>query len=101
MKRTLTAAALLLVACNEADHGHGHDHEEEAPAAAAPKSEAPKPVAQPAAEAGPVEGPLGGGKARLEASAEQLRLTLVDADGAAIAASGDAKRVRASPRHRA
>ena len=71
----------LLFACGEPhshphDGDHAHDHSEG--------------KAEPA-KAGAIEAPLGAYTARLEPGAEKLRLVVVDADGKAAAAEGEAR----------
>ncbi|MFT5679691.1 MAG: hypothetical protein ACI8RZ_000596 [Myxococcota bacterium] len=92
-KTTLAAALILLAGCDshddesDHDHGHGHDATQEAPPAVAPPTATPPP----APAAAPIEAALGDATVKLAPTADSLRLTLVDASGAAIAPGGEAR----------
>lgn len=91
----LTTALFLLAGCGEADHDHAHDHDaasghEHASPASTPAA-APAPAAASAPAAAPADFALGAWTARLEASADGLRLTARDASGAAVAPTGEAR----------
>ena len=85
---------VVLSACGgtPAEHGHPHDgaHDHEHPA-----KEAPAPVAADAPAAAPTASPpevaMGTHRARLEATATALTLTVIDATGAAITPAGEAR----------
>ena len=98
--RPLAAATLFLLAgCSESDHDHGHDHahgEEhghEAPAAEAPVAEAATaPEAAPAhAAVAPEAAHLGPWTAQLTLTESGLKLTATDAEGAAVAPTGEVR----------
>jgi hypothetical protein len=91
MKRTMTAAAALLLAtaCGSADdhghdHGHGHDHAATEPAAEPAK----EPAAPETLDAAAIKTTLGSWSVSLIPGAESLRMTATDAAGAAVVPSG-------------
>lgn len=94
MKRTMTAAAALLLAtaCGSADdhghdHGHGHDHAATEPKPpAAPTDAAPAPAAD-----APAEAALGAWTVHLSATADALSLTAFDSEGNPVAPSGSVR----------
>jgi hypothetical protein len=92
--RPLTAAALLLLAgCGEPDHSHDLDHAKDAPHdhAVPAKTPAEPTVATVGTSATPSEFQVGGWTARLEPSADGLRLTAIDTSGAAVTPAGEAR----------
>lgn len=102
MSRLLPVLVLLLAGCphdHDHDHAGGHDHDhkhgEEAPHEHAPAeaTEAPAEAApaEDAAAGEAVSFPLGAWTGSLTVAADSLKLTLAGADGAAVAAEGEAK----------
>ncbi len=86
----MTLLIALMIGCSSApvphDHGpDGHDHGAEAPVHEANDGKATKP------ESTLHEAKIGKGTARLESSADGLRLVVLDASGAAVAAEGEAR----------
>jgi len=100
----VAATALFLAGCDDTasdqgdEHGHGH-HDHDNAEAKADHDDAhghgghdhAKPTAPASAANGPASFPVGAATATLTATDSGLRLTLTDASGAAVAASGEAR----------
>lgn len=90
-----TLLLALLLACGDADapHGHAHagDHAHEVDGTHAHEEAHPGEHHGAQVEGGPIEAPLGTYTARLEPSADALKLVVLDGAGEPVAAEGEAK----------
>ncbi|TNE90584.1 MAG: hypothetical protein EP330_07795 [Deltaproteobacteria bacterium] len=93
-----TLILALLLACGGAEAPHRHDHEGEGAHAHDAKGDHAHDDAhhddhhgEAKAEGGAMTAPLGAYTARLEPSADALKLVVTDADGKPVAAEGEAK----------